>query len=257
MWVDSCAVDLGSVRAGIRVNTPAAAEALRRALGPVVVDDPSAPKNFSLAFSQNPKNAHLLFWGGCVVARSFDPDRVVRSLLDHLGAHRPPPPGLVWVSSLPYVGPDGGVVLMPTSQRDDLRIADRQLRLAGYVAVDAPRALVDLGAGELVVADLVGPDTEALAAVSAGALRRRDEPTVPYGRYPLSRWVFLDYTGGWGPISRATATRAAVLEILGGIEHLDRALVETVARMFATVAGRAMYPGHRTAVVDAVVDRAP
>ncbi|HET7486624.1 MAG TPA: hypothetical protein VFJ85_01750 [Acidimicrobiales bacterium] len=255
--MDSCTVDLGHVRAGIRANTEGAAAALRRALAPIEVDDPLAPKNFSLAFSRNPTDAHLLFWGGCVAARSFDPDRVVRSLVDHLSAHRPPPEGLVWVTSIPFVGPAGTAVLMPDRYNDDLRIVDRRLRQEGWVPVDAPRALVDLATGELVVADLVEYDREALAAVSEGALRRRAEATVPRGRYPIERWVFVDYTGGWGPIGRGLATRAAVLEIVEGIDHPDVEVVETVSALFTKVAARSMYPGHRSAMVDAVLDRTP
>lgn len=256
MWVDSCAVDLGPVRAGIRTNTGPSAAALHQALRRHAVDDPLAPKNFSVRFSPTATDAHLLFWGGCVAARSFDPDRIVRSLVDHLSAHRPPPEGLVWVASLPYVR-DGRAVLMPARFNDDLRIVDRQLRQAGYVAVDSPRSLVDLGTGELVVADLVEPESEALARVVEGIVRRRAEPTVALGRYPIERWVFVDYTGRWGPITRASATRAAVLEILGGIDHPDAGLLARVARVFTGVRATSMFPGHPTAMVDAVLDRPP
>ena len=256
MWVDSCTVDLGSLRAGIRVNTEAGAKAVRRALAAHVVDDPLAPKNFSLRFSPTTSDAHLLFWGGCVAARSFDPHRILRSLVDHLSAHRPPPEELVWISSLPYVR-DGRAVLMPSPFKDDLRIVDRQLRTAGYVAVDAPRALVDLVSGELVVTDLVDVDGDALARAADGVVQRRAEPTLAHGRYPIERWVFVDYGGRWGPISRATATRAAVLEILDGIHHPDAELLATVAELFTSIRAASMFPGHSSAMVDAVLDRPP
>lgn len=254
MWVDSCSVDLGTVRAGIRTNTTASAAALERAFAPYVVDDDEAPRNFSVRFSTDPKNAHLLFWGGCIAARSFDPARILRALIDHLGAHRRPPEGLVWVSSLAFVA-GGRAVLMPSPFDDDLRIADRQLRQAGWVAVDSPRALVDLRSGELVVAPLLDVDARAVAAATAGVARRRVEPTVPYGRYPIERWVFIDYLNKkWGPISRATATRAAILEILDGIDSPDQELLTIVADMFAKVGAKSMYPSHPRATVDAVLD---
>lgn len=256
MWVDACTVDLGPLRAGIRTNTGPSAVYVRDALARHVVDDPSAPKNFSVRFSDTADDAHLLFWGGCVAARSFDPDRIARSLVDHLAAHRPPPEGLVWVSALPYVR-DGRVVLMPSTFKDDVRIVDRQLRAAGFVAVDAPRSLVDLRAGELVVADLLAPDEAALARVGEGVVRRRAEPTVPFGRYPIERWVFVDYTGTWGPVTRASATRAAVLEILDGIDHPDADLLATVAELFRTVRATSMFPDRPSAMVDAVLDRPP
>ena len=256
MWVDSCSVALGSVRAGIAANIASTAEALRDALSSLVVDDPSAPRNFSVLFSNDRSRAHLLFWGGCVVARSFDPLRIVTSLLDHLGAHLPPPPGLVWIASLAYVH-DGRAVLVPSPLKDDLRIIDRQLRQAGYVAVDSPRALVDLTTGELVVADLIGADPDGVARAVAGVVRRRPEPPVVPGRYPIERWVFVDYTGRWGPVSWASATRAAVLQVLGGIERPDEELLATVSRLLTRVPATSMFPGYPASAFDAVVGRSP
>lgn len=256
VWVDSCAVDLGRVRSGIRTNGEASAAALARAFRAHVVDDPAAPRNFSVQFSAEPTDAHLLFWGGCVAARSFDPDRITRALVDNLAAHQPPAPGLVWVASLALVK-DGRAVLVPARFHDDLRIVDRQLRAAGFVPVDSPRVLVDLEAGELVVPEVLEVDAAALADAVAGVPRRRVEPTVAYGRYPIERWVFLSYRGAWGPISRAAATRAAALEILEGIEAPDRALVATLAELFTRVRATSMFPGHTMAMVDAVLDRPP
>lgn len=253
MWVDSCVVDLGPVRAGIRTNTEASASALLNALRHHVVDDDLAPWNFSVRFSFNTTDSHLLFWGGCVVARSFDPDRIIRSLVDHLSAHRPPPDGLVWVSSLPYVH-DSKAVLMPSTFHDDLRNVDRQLRRHGFVAVDIPRALVDLATGELVVTDLVEADPDHLARAVDGVARRRAEPTVAHGRYPLERWVFVDDTSGVA-ISRATATRAAVLKILDGIDHPDAALLTRIADLFTSVRATSMFPSRTTTMVDAVLER--
>lgn len=254
--MDSCSVVLGDFRAGIRANRDETATGLRQALATHVVEDPAAPRNFSVLFSRVRDQAHLLFWGGCVAARSFDPDRIIRALLDHLGAHRPPPPGLVWVSSLPFVR-DGGAILMPARFNDDLRIVDRQLRQHGYVALDSPRALVDLRSGDLVVSDLMESDPAGLALAVDGVVRRRAEPTVPFGRYPIERWVFVDYTGGWGPIGRASATRAVVLEIVDGIEHPDGELLAAVAELFTAVKPTSMFPGYPTAMLDAVLDRTP
>lgn len=254
MWVDSCTLDLGPVRAAIRTTSTPLSTAIKAALAHWVVDDPEAPNNFSVAFSRTTTDTHLLFWGGCVAARSFDPDRILRSLVDHLGAHRPPPPGTVWVNALGFVK-DGRAVLMPGVFKDDLRVVDRQVRSAGWVAVDAPRALVDLTTAELVVTDLIEPDADALAKAVDGVPQRRVEPTVPHGRYPIDRWVFVDYTGHWGPIGRANATRAAILEIQFGIEHPDSALVATVAHLFSTVRAESMFPGYPNATLDSLLER--
>lgn len=256
MWVESCSVDLAGVRAGVAANVPGVAVALRQALSRLVVDDPEAPRNFSVRFSADVKKAHLLFWGGCVAARSFDPNRLLRALFDHLGAHLPPPSGLVWVASLAYVR-KGRAVLVPAPLKDDLRIVDRQLRGAGYVAVDSPRSLIDPSTGELVVADMVDPDPDAVARAVEGVAQRRAEPTVPIGRYPLARWVFIDYAGGWGPVSRARATRGAGLQVLAGIEHPDRDLLEAFASLFTTARASSMFPGHPSAAFDAVAGRQP
>lgn len=164
-------MNLGTVRAGIRTNTAPSAVALARGLQAHAVDDPAAPRNFSARFSPDQRDAHLLFWGGCVAARSFDPDRIVRALVDHLTAHLMPPKGLVWINALGFVR-EGRAVLMPSSFKDDLRIVDRQIRAGGYVAVDSPRVLVDLASAELVVPDLLETDAGALAKVGARVGRR-------------------------------------------------------------------------------------
>ena len=241
MWVDSCTVDLGRVRAGIRANTRPVAEAVAKAFSDRAVDDPAAPRNFSVTFAQSTTRAHLLHWGGCVAARAFDPQRIVRALVDHLAAHRPPPDGLVWISSRAYVR-DGRAILLPSPLDDDLRVSDRELRLEGLVALDSPRALVDVSTGELVVDDLLAPDWAAFDDVVVGATKRRAEPTVPFGRYPIERWVFVDYSGRWGPITKATATRAAVLEIVDGVERPTIDLIEQLGAIFDRVVATSMFP---------------
>jgi hypothetical protein len=241
VWVDSCTVDLGRVRAGVRANTRQAADAIAAALAPRVVDDPAARRNFSLMVSQSPTRAHLLHWGGCVAARAFDPERLVRALVDHLAAHQPPPEGLVWIASRAYVVA-GKAVLLPTPLDDDLRVHDRELRLEGMVALDSPRALIDVRTGELVVEDLLGPDWSAFEDLISASPRRRAEPTVPFGRYPIERWVFIDYSGRWGPISRATAARAAILEILDGVERPTMELFEHMGAIFERVVATSMFP---------------
>lgn|GEM_PF-4706605 len=254
MWVDSCTVDLGGVRAGIRANSQAAASGLRQLLGRHVVDDPDAPRNFSVQFSRDPHRAHLLYWGGCVAARSFDPDRLVRAVLRHLSAHLHPPEGLVLVRALPFVH-DGVAVLMPETFRDDLRIEDRRLRGMGYVSVDSPRALVDLARAELVVDEPLDTDDRALPLVVSGAARRRIEPTVEPGRYPIERWVFLSQLAQWGDLSRATATRVGVLDVVDGITRLDEGVIRTMAALFTKVRATSMFPTYPGAVVDALVGR--
>jgi hypothetical protein len=241
VWVDSCTVDLGRVRAGIRANTRAGADAVAEAVTAHVVEDPQARKNFSLMLSQSPTRAHLLYWGGCVAARAFDPKRIVRALVDHLAAHQPPRDGLVWITSRAYVV-DGRAVLLPTPLDDDLRVIDRELRLAGMVALDSPRALVDVRTGELVVEDLLGVDWPAFDDLVASTICRRAEPTVPFGRYPIDRWVFVDYSGRWGPITRATATRAAILEIVDGVERPTLVLFEQIGAIFDRVVATSMFP---------------
>lgn len=254
MWVDSCSIDVGSVRAGLRTNSAAASDALALAFAPLVVDDPDAPGNFSILFSQDPQHAHLLYWGGCVAARSFDPDRLLRALVDHVAAHLEPPSGLVWIQSLAFVR-DGRAVLMPTPLDDDLRIVDRQARAEGLVRLDSPRVLVDLAAGELVVADLLDLDPDELARVADGVPRRRAEPTAPQGRYPIERWVFIDYTRRCGPVGRATATRAAILEVLAGVDAPDKDLLSTVAELFRSTKADSMFPDYPAAILDSLLDR--
>ena len=256
VWVDSCTVDLGRVRAGIRANTRPAADAIAEAMASRAVTDPAAPRNFSLTIAQSSTRAHLLHWGGCVAARAFDPARIVRALVDHLAAHQPPPEGLVWISSRAYVV-GGRAVLLPSPLDDDLRVMDRELRNRGLVALDSPRALVDVRTGELVVEDLLAPNWAAFDGLVASSERRRLEPTVPYGRYPIDRWVFIDYSGRWGRISRATATRAAILEIVDGVERPTVELFEQMGAVFERVVATSMFPDRPKAALLAAVGELP
>src|SRR5581483_9965059 len=121
--------------------------------------------------------------------------------------------------------------------------------------VDSPRALVDLARAELVVDEPLDTDDRALPLVVSGAARRRIEPTVEPGRYPIERWVFLSQLAQWGDLSRATATRVGVLDVVDGITRLDEGVIRTMAALFTKVRATSMFPTYPGAVVDALVGR--
>jgi hypothetical protein len=254
VWVDPFTLDFDGLRIGVRSNRAETRDALRVAFGRYVVGDPEAKPNFSVRVTADPKRAHLLHWGGCVVTRSFDADRVVRSLLQHIEVHLDPPDGTIAVRSLPYVGPHGAI-LLPAPLDDDLRMRDRRLRDAGYVALDSPRSFVDPVTAELVVTDRLELDRAALAEATDGLPRRRHEPTIEVGRYPIERWMFVDYTGLHGPLSRAGAGRAVAMQLLTDNKNVTAEKLELFAGIFTRARGFAMELGYRGSIVRSVTSQ--
>jgi hypothetical protein len=251
VWVDPLTIDVG-VRIGIRANRPEVRDALARVFADWLVDDATAPVNFSLRLSEDPRRAHILYWGGCVAARSFDPARMIEALVRHTAINQQLPDGLIAVRSLACVSEGRGAVLVPAPLQDDLLARDRRLRADGMLPTDLPWSWLDVEAGAVVVPSLAGVDDAALARAAALGATGRTERSAARGAHPLERWLFIDYTGESGPLSRASATRAACMQVTGGVDGLDPTLVQRLGVMFARVRGLAMELGFPGSIVRSI-----
>lgn len=105
------AVQVGDLRIGVRAQDQESQVWLTALLAPLVVDDQDVSANYSLRRSNDPRALHLLYWGGCLVARSRTEDELVRALDAHLGGHTPPPPTAVRLDAIALRRGDDVVVL--------------------------------------------------------------------------------------------------------------------------------------------------
>lgn len=224
---------------GLRVDSPEADAALRRALAPMLVDAPSPP-NYSLRFARQADLFHILSWGGCPVVRTLDVERLLIGLVRQLGGHGEPVAGLTRLDSVALVA-GGRAFLVPARARATLADMGRELASAGFHLVDQPYADVDLRERALVVEDPRIPlDPGGLTELRtlAPAARRRD-PAVPDGRYPLGAVVCAE----WGTLEAlppgeaayALARASVPLDLTTGREVLA-GLVD-LARRVPVVAG--------------------
>lgn len=234
----------------VRGSDDAVSGALRAAYRPYVLEeDRPRTANYSLFLSNDPATFHRLYRGDCLVLASPDPERVVAALVRHLGAHRVPPDGLVPVQALALIH-WGHATLAPTLLEDDLRALGRRLDRCGIQLLDTHAVLVDIDQGEIVVGEGLGVDHGALASVVGMAPRpRRNDPPVPDGRYPIRRWMFMDFWQSPGAYSRATATRRAALVIRGGPMTAGEQVLDRLARLFETVAAEGIDPANREEVM--------
>jgi hypothetical protein len=247
VWADHFTVDVGTVRVGVRADRHDVGEALRRALGSLVVDDSASTPNYSFRFGASSRDFHVLYWGGCMQSRSPDVRRVLRALLLHLAAHANVPAGLLRVKAAAAVK-DGQVTLAPPLAPNELAATVRRLQDRGVTVLDAPFADIDIDRGELVVADRFEYEPAALASLVDSMPRpRRPDTGLPSGRYPIERWLFFDRSGpGTRDIGRAAATVAAAAAVQGG--EAD-GLLARLAALLHTVPS---FGVHATTVVESV-----
>lgn len=227
----------------LRGATEAERRGLLAAFAPYVIDEHATrPANYSLRLSHDPKVFHTLHRGSCLVVGSPDTRRVLAALVRHVEAHAPTVDGTVAVQALAVVEA-GGVTLVPTLVQDDLRALGRRLQRAGATLLDAPYVRLDLDAREVVVAPNLDVDHGALAELGLAAPpARRADPPAADGRYPVRRWLFMDYWQPPGPYSRATATRRAALLVRGGPAGAGADVLRRFGDLFADVAAEGIDP---------------
>jgi hypothetical protein len=125
---------------------------------------------------------------------------------------------------------DGQGLILPPHLVDRLQEFQPRWTRAGLRLVDAPRAMLDLRAGELVVREpTIAFDGAVVAELhDGGAARGSELPRVVPGRYPLRGWCFLRAPEQVGLLSPATAVTAALSSL---IDLPDDAIAETVTTL--------------------------
>lgn len=222
---------------GVRTNTPAADELVRRALAGIWVPGVDAPPNFSVSLelpdgSTAPtKRAKLniLYRSSSMVIRSRSPRRVVEGLASFMSSYEGTADQLLVSVDRAIVGRDQAI-LVPAALTGALETLDPRLRRKGWRFVDSLLSVIDADTGELVVRDpAVRVDPTAFDGVDDGAAG--ELPAVPPGRYPVARWILG--APGSTDMSRAgavaTAIRAVTTDPLGPALTL-RALAKVFER---------------------------
>ena len=190
-WTATVAYRVGEYHLGIRADTPAAAETVRRFLAAHHVgDDANVPANFSVVLGADRGDARrpardlkILLQASASVVRSRSARRVLAGLASFLAAYVPDPgdrhdgDGLVRTLNLALVV-DGRAVLLPPAVRGAVEQLQPRVARFGAQVVDQPSALLDPARRELVVAE--------------PAPSRSEPPAVGPGRYPLRAWAMWD-----------------------------------------------------------------
>lgn len=83
------------MRIGIRADSVDRNGWLRELLAEYVVEDDDIAPNYSVSVSHDRSQLNLLYWGGCLVARTRELEDLVDAIAVHLGGHRRPPTGVV------------------------------------------------------------------------------------------------------------------------------------------------------------------
>jgi peroxiredoxin len=203
-WTPTVAYRVGEYHLGVRADTPAAADIVRRFLAAHHVgDDPNVAANFSVVLGagsdagggrQPARDLKLLLQASASVVRSRSSGRVLAGLASFLAAYVPDEgtDGLLRTRNLALVV-DGEAVLVPPAVRG--AVEQLQPRIARYRAqlVDEPSALLDPVRRELVVAEpALTLDWSVLDELPVPAPSRSEPAAVVPGRYPLRAWAMWD-----------------------------------------------------------------
>jgi hypothetical protein len=208
--------------------------------------------NLSVVVGQTPSTLHRLLWGACTVARSRDPQRILRALDRHLGAHRPVPAELLRLDAVAAVGSRGALLLPPAARQQTSRLQGH-LRKAGFELSDAPYAEVDPATGELVVSDpgLLDPSE---VCTAAGLDRPNVDAGLAPGRHPILWWCMPS----WDPEGPVDAVWALVQGAAQLRPRSTRDRAERLRQLVTSVPVRRIEVGDvRTALgpLDALLER--
>lgn len=192
------AVEVDGLRIGIRAQDERQQRWLRELLQDFVVDDPGVVPNYSVRVSDDPGALHLLYWGGCLVARCRTEPELIDAIAAQLGGHGVPETGTVRLDGVALRNQSDAVVLTHVDYPYAVKIAGRLRRHA--VTVEH-RPWLDVREGVLLRA---------------------------------SR---LDLPGQSAPLPRATVRALLVPETVAEAEPLDRVLLMTRCRALQVTAG--------------------
>lgn len=148
VWVAPTAVEVAGLRIGIRAQDEEHQAWLDSLLASYRVDDPDVPPNYSVQVSDDRTALHLLYWGGCLVARCRTREELVDAIAAHLGGHGPTPPGVARLDGVLLRHGSKGVILTHVDQVFAAKLLGRLRRLGvgaeqrPWIDVDAARMRV-------------------------------------------------------------------------------------------------------------------
>jgi thiol-disulfide isomerase/thioredoxin len=195
VWTPTETYEIGDYRVGVRADSAAAADLVRKALVAYGIEaDDKTPANFSVKLGEPPtgssRQLRMLLQGSTMVARSRSPRRVMTALANYLSALTREPGGGLVVSRNLAVVLDGQAVLLPPWSRNMLEQLQPRLARIGAALVDAPHALVDTSNGTLIVpAPTVELDASVLDLLDEPVSSRMELPPVAPGNYPVAVWA--------------------------------------------------------------------
>jgi hypothetical protein len=165
---------------------------------------------------------------------------VLAALLQHLSAElTPPDPSLTRVDATAVLRGDDAL-LLPGGLDNFVKETQPRFARAKLCLVDAPRVLLDLDRGELVVPDPALPhDPSVIDDLDAIAELGRELPRARPGRYPVRTWFMVRQPDQVGPMSPAVAATAAVPKLFAPDDL--RTDVERLAALFELVEPRAVW----------------
>lgn len=122
--------------------------------------------NYSVRIGDRAGALHLLYWGGCLVARARTHDELAAVLATHLGGHAPPATDAVRLDGIVFRRDDEAFVLTRADALTGVRVAGR-LRRHGIVFDPRPWADVDSATGTLAPTTPLDLATGPVGAVPA------------------------------------------------------------------------------------------
>lgn len=251
-WGGVVAVAVGDRWAGVRLPSPAVAEAFQQVWTAETRLQPDAPPSVHLLPGEDASQFHRMHRNGCLTAVSADPQRLFITAARHLAVTLPAPEGTARFQTLAVVR-DGVATMVPSLIDERLLHHQRRLRELGVLATDSPASLVDLAAGELVVAPDELLDLDALPELAAAfGHRRREEPVVPPGRYPIDRWFFLDV---FGPEREPLPLNNSVRYALAAAREPGRPILQALHRLLGSIRTERINPSYEGSTVDILLDR--
>ena len=95
MWSEPFAIEVEGTKIVLRAESDDDCLLLQKALDEWRIDDACEVVNYSVRLTPSQRDLHLLFWGGCLVARERTAEGLIGVLASHLGGHRAPADGVV------------------------------------------------------------------------------------------------------------------------------------------------------------------
>lgn len=193
MWSSTIAIDLGELVVGVRVDSEATADGVRRLLAHRVRDDAEPPPNLSLRFgSSDPRSGvvgkHLLYRAGNLVGRYRQRAGVVDALLAHLGDLVVDDTAVLRIRATALVG-EAGATVLPRRALDQVPPLEPRLARLGLVVLPGRAVSLDPATLDVLAPPALDVDREGYRQLVGAHVA-----TTPHGpsRWPLRRWVLPD-----------------------------------------------------------------